>query len=429
MSFNVLERSLGSLCLLVADCPHSTPQWTQEGFIVLRNQNIKGGRLDLTAPSYTDKAHYLSRIRRALPQAGDLVITREAPMGEVCQVPVGLKCCLGQRQVLLRPDPSKVDSRFLLYALQSSYLQHQIGWNEGTGSTVSNLRIPVLKALKVPTPPLTVQKEIAFTLGLIDDRITLLRETNATFEAIAEALFKSWFVDFDPVRAKANGIDPEGMDANTAALFPSGFEHSELGLVPIGWKNSTVGQSFLLTMGQSPPGDTYNESGEGVPFYQGRTDFGFRFPTQRIFCSAPTRLAEAGDILISVRAPVGDVNVALDSCALGRGVAAARHPDGYQSFVLYSIQGLRGHFELYDGEGTVFGSINKKDFEALPILLPSEAILSRFESIVAPLDACIENNEKKFRSLTKLRDTLLPRLISGQLRLPVAQELVEEVCA
>ncbi|MFZ4474130.1 MAG: restriction endonuclease subunit S, partial [Saprospiraceae bacterium] len=121
---------------------------------------------------------YLGRIKRAVPQAGDIVITREAPMGDVCQIPEGLKCCLGQRQVLLRPDPKKVDSRFLLYALQSPYIQHQIGWNEGTGSTVSNLRIPVLEALSVPTPELAVQREVAETLGAIDNRITLLRETN-----------------------------------------------------------------------------------------------------------------------------------------------------------------------------------------------------------------------------------------------------------
>jgi len=427
MSSEVLEHSLASLCLLVADCPHATPEWTASGVVVLRNQNIKGGRLDLSAPSFTDEAHYLGRIRRAAPQEGDLVITREAPMGEVCQIPAGLKCCLGQRQVLLRPDPEKVDSRFLLYALQSPYLQHQIGWNEGAGSTVSNLRIPVLEALKVPTPSVATQREVASVLGALDDRITLLRETNATLEAIAQALFKSWFVDFDPVHAKAEGREPEGMDATTAALFPDSFEESEPGLVPKGWCYSTVGLSFILTMGQSPPGDTYNETGEGLPFYQGRTDFGFRFPKQRIFCTEPTRLASAGDTLVSVRAPVGDVNIALEPCALGRGVAGLRHPKGHQSFVFYAVRCLKPHFEMYDGEGTVFGSINKKDFQALPVVVPSEEVLRAFEAVVAPLDAAVENNEQKLRSLTQLRDTLLPRLISGQLRLPEAEATVEEV--
>lgn len=297
---------------------------------------------------------------------------------------------------------------------------------QGNGSVFTNLKTDILKSHVVKIPPLELQVGIANTLNLLDDRITLLRETNATLEAIAQALFKSWFVDFDPVHAKAEGREPEGMDATTAALFPDSFEESEPGLVPKGWCYSTVGLSFILTMGQSPPGDTYNETGEGLPFYQGRTDFGFRFPKQRIFCTEPTRLASAGDTLVSVRAPVGDVNIALEPCALGRGVAGLRHPKGHQSFVFYAVRCLKPHFEMYDGEGTVFGSINKKDFQALPVVVPSEEVLRAFEAVVAPLDAAVENNEQKLRSLTQLRDTLLPRLISGQLRLPEAETVLND---
>lgn len=285
------------------------------------------------------------------------------------------------------------------------------------------------KRLQISLPSIERQQETAEILDGIEARITLLRETNATLEAIAQALFKSWFVDFDPVRAKAEGLEPQAMDAPTAALFPDSFEESELGLVPKGWCYSTVGLSFVLTMGQSPPGDTYNETGEGLPFYQGRTDFGFRFPKQRIFCTEPTRLAGAGDTLVSVRAPVGDVNIALEACALGRGVAGLRHPEGHQSFVFYAVRCLKPHFEMYDGEGTVFGSINKKDFQSLPVVVPSAEVLSAFEAVVAPLDAAVENNEQKIRSLTQLRDTLLPRLISGQLRLPGAEQAVSEALA
>ena len=249
MSYELAEHSLRSLCLLVVDCPHATPKWTDSGVVVLRNQNIKGGRLDLSSPSFTDEEHYQGRVRRAVPQGGDIVMTREAPMGDVCQIPQGLRCCVGQRQVLLRPDPKKVDGRFLLFALQSPYLQHQIGWNEGTGSTVSNLRIPVLEALRVPTPPLPDQLEIAETLGALDDRIALLRETNATLEAIAQALFKSWFVDFDPVRAKRQGLVPAGMDKATAALFPDCFEESALGFGAEGVADQDASRSARASEG------------------------------------------------------------------------------------------------------------------------------------------------------------------------------------
>jgi type I restriction enzyme S subunit len=260
-------------------------------------------------------------------------------------------------------------------------------------------------------------------VSALDDRITLLRETSATLEAIAQTLFRSWFVDFDPVHAKQEGRTPEGMDEVAAALFPDSFEESELGQVPKEWSYSTVGQVFILTMGQSPPGGTYNEAGEGFPFYQGRTDFGFRFPTQRIFCTAPTRYAEIGDILVSVRAPVGDVNVALGTCCIGRGVAGVRHPQGYRSFAFYALRGLRARFDVFDSEGTVFGSINKKDFLALPVIAPPARILKLFDDIASPLDQRVIKNEEQIRTLATLRDTLLPGLISGKLRLPEAEAL------
>jgi type I restriction enzyme S subunit len=145
-----------------------------------------------------------------------------------------------------------------------------------------------------------------------------------------------------------------------------------------------------------------------------------RFPTKRIFCNAPTRLAEIGDTLVSVRAPVGDVNMAIEQCCLGRGVASIRHPENYRSFAFYSIKGLRSKFDMYDSEGTVFGSINKKDFQALPVIEPSKEILQAFDDVAAPLDSRIVENEEIMRTLTTLRDTLLPRLISGQLRLSAA---------
>jgi type I restriction enzyme S subunit len=193
------EFRLDEVTDLIADCPHSTPLWTDDGVIVLRNQNIRNGRLDLSSPSYTNEKGYQDRIKRANPTAGDIVFTREAPMGEVCLIPEKLRCCLGQRMVLLRVNKNRMNSRYLLYAFQSQSLRNQINWNEGTGTTVSNIRIPNIKAFKILTPPIEEQKTIAHILGSLDDKIELNRQMNATLEAMAQALFKSWFVDFDPV--------------------------------------------------------------------------------------------------------------------------------------------------------------------------------------------------------------------------------------
>ena len=421
MSSEVEEHSLESLCHLVSDCPHATPEWTDSGIIVLRNQNIKGGRLDLTAPSYTDESHYLGRVRRAAPQEGDLVITREAPMGDVCLIPAGLKCCLGQRQVLLRPNPDKVDSRFLLYVLQSPYLQNQIGWNEGTGSTVSNLRIPVLEALKVPTPAMGAQREIASTLGALDDRITLLRETNATLEAIAQALFKSWFVDFDPVRAKAEGLKPQAMDAPTAALFPDSFEESELGLVPMGW-NRLAFTDTVKVIGGGTPKTSVPEYWDGdIPWFSvvdapAITDV-FVIDTAKHISLAglnnsSTKLLPERTTIISARgtvgrlALVGKVMAMNQSCYGLQGKADDAYFTYFSTYRLVESLKQRSH-------GSVFDTITTETMKGVTVIYPDANVIHAFEAVLSPVMSRMKGNLQQSQTLTQLRDTLLPRGVIG----------------
>ncbi len=331
---------------------------------------------------------------------------------------------MNQNAVVLRAKTNNpVDQRFLYFQTKSDeFSRHVVSKAQGSANQAS-ITLDAIFSFPIFWPEYFARKEISNFLSAIDDRINLLRETNATLEAIAQALFKSWFVDFDPVHANA-GTQAPSLPPEIQALFPSTFTDSPQGSIPEGWEWSTIAQSFILTMGQSPPGDTYNETGEGLPFYQGRTDYGFRFPSQRVFCTSPTRLAKRGDSLVSVRAPVGDVNIALENCALGRGVAGVRHPRDCNSFVFYALKLLKPHFEHFNGEGTVFGSINKKDFQNLPVIEPQKPVLDAFEAITSGIDAQIENNELKLRTLTLLRDTLLPRLISGQLRLLEAEQAI-----
>jgi type I restriction enzyme S subunit len=169
-------------------------------------------------------------------------------------------------------------------------------------------------------------------------------------------------------------------------------------------------------MGQSPPGETYNETGEGLPFFQGCTDFGFRFPKKRVYCSAPTRFAEKGDTLVSVRAPVGDINMATEHCCVGRGVAAVRHKTGARSYTYYSMRLLENAFAHFEAEGTVFGSIGKKDFHGLTCVTPTEEVVAVYERTVGAFDERIQTNEEQSRTLVALRDVLLPKLLSGEIR-------------
>ena len=271
------------------------------------------------------------------------------------------------------------------------------------------------------------QHAIAHILSTLDDKIELNRRMNETLEEMARALFKSWFVDFDPVRAKMEGRQPFGMDEETAALFPGSFEDSALGEIPKGWVVGTVGDDFDITMGQSPPGETYNEIGEGLPFYQGRRDFKFRYPTLRVYCSAPKRTARYGDALVSVRAPVGDVNMAESVCCVGRGVAAVRHKTSSRSYTYYAMRSLKSYFERFESEGTVFGAVNKQGFLTIPFLLPPPALVKTFESLIFPLDQRIEVQEKQSRTLAAIRDALLPKLLSGEVRVGQSEEIVEDV--
>lgn len=199
-----------------------------------------------------------------------------------------------------------------------------------------------------------------------------------------------------------------------------------MGEVPEGWSAGTVGEDFDVTMGQSPPGETYNEAGYGLPFYQGRRDFGFRYPALRIYCSAPKRTARAGDALVSVRAPVRDVNMAEEPCCIGRGVAAVRHKTGSRSYTYYAMQSLNTYFDHFESDGTVFGSVSKSGFASIPFLIPPSKLVENFESIAYSTDQRIESSEKQSRTLAAIRDALLPKLICGELRVPDAKRCDRE---
>ena len=181
------------------------------------------------------------------------------------------------------------------------------------------------------------------------------------------------------------------------------------------WSAGVLSDIAEIIMGQSPKGDTYNENGVGTVFFQGRGEFGTRFPTRRLFTTDPKRMAQANDVLMSVRAPVGDLNVAFEPCCIGRGLSAIRSKTGHQSFVLYTMLSLREKLDLFNGEGTVFGSINRNALNSMPIIIPTNAKIETFERIVAPMDANIRNNYNEICRLESIRDILLPKLMSGEI--------------
>ena len=263
----------------------------------------------------------------------------------------------------------------------------------------------------------------------LDNRISLLRETNTTLEAIAQTLFKSWFVDFDPVKAKAESCLPEGMDEATAALFPSEFEESVLGLIPKGWRVGLLSQVADVIMGQSPDGSTYNEDGVGMPLVNGPVEFGSFHPEKTKWTSAPTRLSKANDLIVCVRGSTTGKYVKSDGeYCMGRGVCAIRGLNKNQPFV-----DLLFHFNINRllslATGSTFPSWNGPVLKNYTIVIPPLNIQHEFSNILKPIFDATSLNAEISKNLTSIRDTLLPRLISGQLRINQAQGIMDEVGA
>ena len=228
---------ISDLCEFIVDCLHETPEIVEHktGYLMVRTSDVRNGYVNLKSARNVTKDVYLRRIQRGVPQTGDIIISREAPLGEVGRLAIDDMVCFGQRLIHYKPNAEKVNPRYLLYALLSPSIQTEFHANKGVGSVVDNLRMSVARSLPIPLAPRDQQDFIADLLGSLDDKIELHRRMNATLEATARALFKSWFVDFDPVHYKSRGEQPPGMDAETAALFPDSFEESELGPIPRGW--------------------------------------------------------------------------------------------------------------------------------------------------------------------------------------------------
>ena len=302
--------------------------------------------------------------------------------------------CWAHNTVLYVDDFKGNNPLYLFYLLKTLPLS-----SFGGGSAVPTLNRNHIHPLLIHhTSDLKLQERIAKLLKSLDDKIDCNRRINDNLEQQAQALFKSWFVDFEPF-----------MDGE--------FVESEMGMIPKGWTVGALSEIANVTMGTSPAGSSYNVTGEGDVFYQGRAEFGFRFPTRNMYTTEAKRFAEIDSILLSVRAPVGDINVAEERCCIGRGLASVQSKTGNNSFMLYLMQNLQPVFDRFNGEGTVFGCINKKALEDMTILIPDKETMAKFDDVCSKMDGQIKTLAQESRRLAQLRDTLLPRFMSGELKM------------
>ena len=294
--------------------------------------------------------------------------------------------------IVAYPKDDAFDIRFLSYLLRDLNLNRWAG-----GAAQPLLTQTVLKQIEAPVPELRVQQKIAAILSAYDDLIENSLWRIKILEEMARNLYREWFVKFRfPCHAKVRMVD------------------SPLGKIPEGWDVRRLSDVCNLVMGQSPKSEFYNEEGKGLPFHQGVTDFGNRFPKTRLYCSVKSRLATAGDILFSVRAPVGRINIAPTEMVIGRGLSAIRHSAGFQWFAFHL---LKEKFKEEDsmGGGTIFKAVTKADMQGIEFLSADNETHQRFEEIVLPVESQIENLTIKNSNLHQTRDLLLPKLISGEL--------------
>ncbi len=332
---------------------------------------------------------------------GDLVFTQRGTIGQIGLIPADSRFrrfVISQSQMKLTVDSAVADALFLYYYFSAGDTVQKIQ-NLAFAAGVPHINLDILRNFEVPLPPLPVQQRIAGILSAYDELIENSQRRIKILEAMARALYREWFVHF---------------------RFP-GHEHhprvaSPLGEIPEGWEVKKLNDVCRLTMGQSPKSEFYNEVGDGIAFHQGVTDFGDRFPSDRLFCTADGRIAEAGDILFSVRAPVGRMNIANKKIILGRGLSAIRHNHGNQAFLW---EQLRNRFIKDDmmGNGAIFASVTKHDMQGIELVCPPTSVVEAATTQFEPLHSEIATLSQQVQNLRRTRDLLLPRLLSGQIEM------------
>ncbi|EID7716860.1 restriction endonuclease subunit S [Vibrio cholerae] len=311
-------------------------------------------------------------------------------------------------------DPEKADFEYVYYFLKTQYEELR---NLSSGVR-KNLNSNDIKNYPIRLPEnLDEQKKIANVLKVLDTKIELNNRINIELEAMAKTLYEYWFVQFDFPDANGKPYKASG----GKMVYNDALKRE----IPEGWSDKTLSQIANITMGQSPAGSSYNEEGTGTIFYQGSTDFGWLFPSTRQYTTAPSRMAKKGDILLSVRAPVGDMNIANTDCCIGRGLAALNSKTGSDGFLFYVMKYFKQIFDRRNSEGTTFGSITKNDLHSLTLAYPTADLLEKYDEVVTNYNKMIFERSLENRELVNLRDWLLPMLMNGQVTVKPSTESKE----
>ena len=365
--------------------------FVQDGkYKTIKIKELKNGKVRFFNDSVSVNVDDERIVEKYIVEKGDVLfaltgdpVNKNNPLSWVGRVSVyedDQLALLNQRVCKLVPN-EELNAKYIYYYFRAFNNFYALASIAKGSASQANISTKDIEAMEIALPSLIIQNKIVSVLDSIEEKINQNNKINKNLEQQAQAIYQQMFID------------------NASSE----------------WTKGTLSDMANITMGQSPSGSSYNEHGNGIIFFQGRAEFGFRFPTVRLYTTEPKRMACANDTLMSVRAPVGDLNVAHTDCCIGRGLAAIHSKNNHQSFVLYTMFSLKKQLGVFNGEGTVFGSINRNSLNEMPLVIPSNEKLEEFEVLVAPMDATIRNNYDEICRLEQLRDTLLPKIMTGEL--------------
>ncbi len=377
-----------------------------EGISLIRSQNVLDFRFSMNGLAYINNKQ-AKELDIVTVEENDILfnITGDS-IARVCIVPKNILPARVNQHVSIIRCKEEVDSQYIFYYLQN--LKPYLLRICGTGGTRNALTKEAIGKLELNIPELSTQQKIAAVLSALDAKIELNNRINAELEAMAKTVYDYWFVQFDFPNEEGKPYRTEGGQM----VWSEALKRE----IPVGWEVGTLTEIANITMGQSPPGESYNETGDGMIFFQGCTDFGIRFPSVRQYTTSPTRFAKVGDILLSVRAPVGTLNIANQECCIGRGLAALNSKSNANTYLFGVLRNLKQVFDRRNVDGTTFGSIIKDDLFSLNVIIPDKTILTKYQKLVNPAFEKQNRIDLENQQLTHLRDWLLPMLMNGQVR-------------
>jgi type I restriction enzyme, S subunit len=409
-----------------------TSEYVDSGVPFLRSKNIEPYGIKWDDMCFINRTFH-ERLKKSALSPGDVVIVRTGKPGAATIIPESLPESNCSDIVIVKAG-CRLDARFLMYYLNSfavNYINAHL-----VGAVQQHFNVGSARKLKINLPPLSEQKSIARILGVLDDKIELNQKMNQTLEAMAQAIFKSWFVDFDPVRAKMAGQQPVGMDEATAALFPDSIEDSELGEIPKGWEVKSFDEIIDFLNGGTPKTSIAEYWDGDIPWFSVRdtpslSDVFVLKTEKRITAlgieKSPTQILPIGTTIITARGTVGKVAFVGIEMAMNQSCFGIKGKSSYPDiFIYYQLRNFASELQQ-KSHGSVFDTINRETFKSIKLPLPPTKISLTFDNKINSLFTKIKHNLYQIDTLTLLRDTLLPKLMSGELRVPEADRQIVEL--